>query len=63
MNKIIYEYAEINFGLMNSFKTTEINNKYKGYSKRGLKSCLEQLKKNGADPAEIKVVAYLLRYK
>ena len=63
MNKIIYEYFEINFGLVNSVKTTEINNKYKGYSKHALKSCLKQLKREGADPAEIKVVAHLLRCK
>ena len=29
MNKIIYEYFEINCGLVNSVKATEINNKYK----------------------------------
>ena len=63
MNKIIYEYFEINFGLVKSGKTTEINNKYKGYSKHALKSCLKQLKREGADPAEIKVVAHLLRCK
>ena len=49
INKIIYEHFEINFGLVNSVKRTEINNKCKGYSKHGLKFCLKQLKREGAD--------------
>ena len=63
MNKITYEYFEINFGLVNSVKATEINNKYKEYSKHGLRSCLKHLKRDGADSAEIKVVVHLRRCK
>ena len=62
-NKIIYEHSKINFGLVISIKTNEINTKYKDCSKHGLKSCLKQLKKDGADSAEIKVAAHLLRCK
>ena len=63
MNKIIYEYFEIKFGLVNSAKATEINNRYKKYSKNDLQSCPKQLKRNEADPAEIKAVAHRLRCK
>ena len=39
---------------------SELNSKYKAFSKQSLKSCLKHLKSSSADPAEIKVVSNLL---
>jgi len=61
MNKIHYGYLKINLVLVKSAKTTELINKYKAYSRHGVKSCLKQLKSNGADPTQIKVVGHFLR--
>ena len=63
MNNIIYDYFEINFGLVNSTITTQLNKKYKAYSKHERKSILKQLKSNGSDPAVVKAVAHFLRCK
>ena len=61
MNNVIYSYFEQEFGVVNSTKNADLDNKYNGYSNYKLKSCLKQLKNSGADIAEIRYVSHLLR--
>ena len=63
MTTVIYNYFKHNFGVVKSIKISQLDSKYKTYSKHSLKSCLKYLKSNDADPAEIKVVSHLLRCK